>query len=253
MRRDYQITDFAFSRVGPTHTPLRLVLHTDGNPNPHTGLSSLKWGESSGAFTIHWYIDDAIAYRAIPEDRHAFHVLEPRIAEEKGYTVWYGNQKRGDIGAIGIEHKMEPDGSWSQETRITSVLLGADILRRHPNIAVSEHAEWDPWTRANDVGDALYIPDWLADVNDVIAGKTPYRTVGPTANGSAYTGPVPIEETTMTDQQIRDLIDAAIKGQVLDPLAAWQNGPLETRLKAIESKPAGDHKHYGTNTGGVVR
>lgn len=201
MRSSYTHASFSFSRVGDvTGTPTRLILHTDGNPNPHTGLGSLSWGESSGAFTIHYYIDGVTCYAAIPENRHAYHVSEPYVAKALGYPVLYRGYERGDVRALGIEHLMQPDGSFSQETRITSVLLGAEILSRYPGIDVSEHATWDPWTRPNDVGNALYIPDWVADVQDVIAGRTPWRTVGPTANGQPNTNQP--EDTVTLEERV---------------------------------------------------
>ncbi len=195
MRNDYRTVDFTFTNLPgwPTGDPTRGVLHTDGNPRPHTALNALRWGDRERAFSSHYYVEGKTVYRAIAEDHQAFHVLEPRIAEQEAYPVtWPGlAKKRGDIRAIGIEHVMNRDGSWSQATRITSVLLGADITRRHPKIDWSEHARWDPWTRPHDVGDALYIPDWIADVRDLIAGRTPYRVVGPTASGTPHPGPDP--------------------------------------------------------------
>ena len=102
------------------------------------------------------------------------------------HATWSG--KRGDIHALGIEHKQEPDGSWSQETRITSVLLGAAISSRYPWIAWSGHSTWDPWTREDDPGPRLWLPDWQADVLDILGGRQPWRTVGAAYIGS---GPTP--------------------------------------------------------------
>ena len=257
-----EIRDFTFSRVGPyTGAPQRLIMHTDGNPNPHTGLGSLEWGEREAAFTIHWYVDGNIAYRCIPEDRWAWHVLEDEIA----WQYELDENGRGDYKALGIEHKMEPDGSWSQATRIASVQLGAQILSRWPNLAVSEHADWDPWTRPNDVGIALYIPDWLADVRDVIAGRIPYRTTQLTANGSPYTGPVPSEDDPdmATLAELEERI-ANIEHVLYNTWTAEDatrvsstlglGGVLQRLVEHIHPAPTVPpaHKHYGTNTGGVV-
>lgn len=192
MRDTYTIVDVGFPNLPgwPTGPPTRGILHTDGNPNAHTALGAMGWGDRVRAFSIPWYIEGKIAYRGVPEDWHASHVREPRVAAQKGWpTTWPGLSKpRGDIRALGFEHVMEPDGTWDQETRLTSVLLGADVSDRWPRLHWDEHAAYDPWTRPNDVGRALWVPDWRADVADVLAGREPYRVVGvddPRFTGSA--------------------------------------------------------------------
>ncbi len=201
MRDEFVRKAFQFQNlVGPdVGEPTRGVLHTDGNDGPHSASGALAWGNRTKAFSIHYYVEGTLVYECLPERRLAYHVREYRKAEALGYpTTAPGVSKpRGDIGAIGIEHVMQPDGSWDQETRISSVLLGAEIRRRYPNLVWMEHAELDPWTRGNDVGEALYVPDWLKDVDDVIAGRTPYRTVGERASGRPYTGAVPTEPITV--------------------------------------------------------
>ena len=207
MRSTFQIVDFAFDNLHgwPTGTPTRGVLHTDGNPRPHSALAALIWGNRERAFTIQWYVEGSKAYRGVKETWHASHAKRADIAQQEGYrTTWPGlSAPRGDIKAVGIEHVMEADGSWSQETRITSVLLGAKIWKRWPNLRWSEHAHWDPWNRPFDVGDALYVPDWVLDVKDVIAGKEPWRTVQVTASSTPApkTGPTPSDPGAPPDGQ----------------------------------------------------
>lgn len=261
-RRHFQFRD---DRIGvETGTPTRLILHIDGSTKPHTAEAAMRWGNISGAFTIHGYVDGLDFWTGVPETRHAFHVLESRVAAQRGFSTMYGGRARGDIRAIGWEHKQEPDGTISQDTRITSVLAGADLMRRWPHLidAVSEHAEWDPWTRQFDMGDTLYIPDWVEDVKDVLAGRTPWRTVGVTTNSG--TPPV-AEESELTRDEIVTLINDAIRAQVLDPLGNWQTvihrteheQLLNSVLQRIDahsreshgSRTIPEHRHH---SGGVV-
>ena len=207
MRDSFEEIAFRFSHLPNVWVgdPDRGILHTDGNPNPHTALNALEWGDRTGAFSITYYVEGKRVYSCVSEDYLAFHTKEARVAARDGYPTEAPGVAgpRGDIKAIGFEHVMQPDGSWDQETRITSVLLGAEIQARRPQIKWSEHATWDPWQRPNDVGPAVYIPDWILDVLDVVAGHTPYRTVGLTASGEPYGGAPPPEPHPPPDLGLR--------------------------------------------------
>lgn len=183
--------------------PTKVVWHRQGNPGAE-GENGIAWGARTGAFTIHEYIDDQVVLEGIPWDRHAFHVLESRNAQKFGLpsTGVYG--PRGDYNTFGVEMEDESPASaelapgqlygLSQETRITAVLLGADILRWFPWLTVEdflEHADLDPWTRSEDIGDGLYMPDFRLDVADSFAGREPWRTVGRFARGTANLSPAP--------------------------------------------------------------
>lgn len=184
MRSTFNIRSFRFTNPSlkgwPTGQPQRGILHTQGNPGA-AALNALKWGNRTGAFSIHWYVQDRVAYRCISETRQAFHAKQSTRARARGYPTTRG---RGDTRAIGIEHVETREDVWSQETRITSVLLGAAITRRYPWIAWSDHSEWDPRNRPDDTGNRLYVPDWIADVYDVIGGREPWRTVTAEYDGS---------------------------------------------------------------------
>jgi hypothetical protein len=192
-----------------TGEPDRIIIHKDGNVNPHTALGALTWGNRERAFSIHYYLEDEKRYVCVPETWQAFHVLEARIAEQRGYrTTWPGLSKpRGDINAIGIECKMEPDGSLSQATRQNLVRCVADIWSRYP-VPTDEHATWDPWTRSHDLGNALYVPDLLEDVRDMMSGLAPRRTVQEVATGTpAVTEPFPIEAPAPTTPDQVPMVD----------------------------------------------
>jgi hypothetical protein len=206
MRLTYTISQFFGFHPITTRfqTPRKVVWHRQGNPGAE-GESGIAWGARTGAFTIHHYIDDGICLSAVPENRHAYHVKEHRWAPNFGLVTNGVHGIRGDYDTIGVELEDESPTSTplapgqayglSQETRITAVLLGADILRRWPLLTTAdfiEHADLDPITRAEDVGDALYLPDFRKDVDDVLAGRTPWRTVGKFATGTqtTETGPV---------------------------------------------------------------
>ncbi len=205
MTRDsYRIVRFRFANLPgwPTGKPLRGCLHTDGNPRPHTALGALTWGNRVRAFSIHHYIEDDVDYQCIPEDWHASHVKESRKAAALGYPVnWPGLAARGDLRTVGFEHVQDAAAAWSPDTRLTSVLVGADVLRRHGPIPFHEHADLDPWTRAFDVGQALHVGDWRRDVDDVLAGLEPFRVVGPTASGARHQGerPPPLVDLDTVD------------------------------------------------------
>ena len=182
--------DFGIPRP-PEHVsgvPRRIILHRQGNPGAE-GANGIQWGRSTGAFTIHRYIDDGLVFEAIPLECHALHVKEARVAKAKAFRTagpFYPGE-RGDYDSIGIETEDEKGGapgqaySLSQETRITLLLVVDEILKRFPRLTpddVTEHADWDPWQRPDDLGDALNLLDFRDDLRDYAAGRTPWRTVG---------------------------------------------------------------------------
>lgn len=195
----------------------RWVLHTDGNPNPHTALNALKWGNRERAFNIHLYVHDEVAYWAVPLNWQAFHVLASSLAAAADYpTTLPGLSKpRGDIYANGSEHVMLADGTWTQATRITSLLAHAEAFRANPALlaAISEHATWDQVTRRHDVGEAVWIPDWVLDVKDLIADRVPWRTVGdpyvaePATGGPDLVDQPPIDPDGDLRQQMAEVAD----------------------------------------------
>lgn len=177
----------------------KIVVHRQGNPGVE-GENGMEWGRRTGTFSIHYYVDDGMVLTGIPGNRHAFHVKESRKAAEYGLppTGEYG--PRGDYNTIGVECEDESTSSddlapgqtygLSRETRITLVHLLADIIRDYPWLGtddIIEHANLDPWTRPEDLGNALNILDLRADVADVIARREPWRTVGRYATGQRNT------------------------------------------------------------------
>jgi hypothetical protein len=181
---------FANFPVIDTGTPRAICLHTDGNPAPHTALDALNWGDRTGSFSIHYYIDaDGTVFDGVPDEQLAFHVKEYRKADSKGWPVTHPDVegKRGDIGVIGIENLMDSTGHWSQETRISLLLLVSDLVLEWPHLAdaIVEHADLDPWQRADDVGQALHLGDFRDDLADLLSGESaPWRTVGEVATGT---------------------------------------------------------------------
>jgi len=192
VRDAYPIEQFEFKNFPVINTgiPRAICLHTDGNPNPHTALDALKWGDRTGSFSIHYYIDaDGTVFDGVPDEQLAFHVKEYRQADSKGWPVTHPGVegKRGDIGVIGIENLMDSTGHWSQETRISLLLLVSDLVQEWPHLAdaIVEHADLDPWQRADDVGDALHLGDFRDDLADLLSGESaPWRTVGEIATGT---------------------------------------------------------------------
>lgn len=195
MRMIYQTRTYDFGQESSAQTPKRICLHRQGNLGAKA-LNALDWGKRTGAFTIHSYVSDAVCYDAIMPDRHAFHVLAAGVAAQKGYRTTGAYGLRGDYDSIGIETEDVAGGapgqaySLTQETRITLLLRTAAYLRQFglsPD-AVDEHATYDPTNRPDDLGDALHIPDFREDLRDLMAGRTPWRTVGQYATG----GPAPL-------------------------------------------------------------
>jgi hypothetical protein len=186
-----QIHDFDFGGSLPapdTGAPERICVHRNGNLG--AGMhNTLKYGRRAKTFTIHRGIDDNDVWRCLEVTQHAYHIRESRMAAAKGFAVLHpavSTRKRGDIHVIGIEcADVEGGGpgqeySLSQKTRNSLVYELADLINLTPSGVtvekIGEHAHYDPWTRAHDVGDALWIPDLRLDVTDVLEGREPWRT-----------------------------------------------------------------------------
>lgn len=210
MRQDYELRKFTGFPAGVMNTPLqgptKVVWHRQGNPGAE-GESGIAWGARTGNFSIHFYIDDKVVLEGVPWDHHAYHVKESRNAAKFGLPTTGFAGPRGDYNTIGVEMEDESPASaelapgqaygLSQETRISAVLLGADLLRWFPWLRVDdfiEHADLDPWTRPEDIGDGLYMPDFRLDVLDAYNLKTPWRTVGKFARGTQNMGSPPAPE-----------------------------------------------------------
>lgn len=200
--------------IGPAMHPNKIILHRQGNPGVE-GKSGIEWGNRTGAFSIHRYIDDTVAFEGVPLTNRAFHTK-------------YADGSRADIQAIGIETEDESPQSatlapgqkygLSQDTRITLLLVVTkDILPVYPGLLIYEHADFDSVYRAEDLGDALNLLDFRADVADVLAGREPWRTVGPFATGKR--APIewkPAPPALVVDQRVaqaRDLLTAVMEGR----------------------------------------
>lgn len=237
MRMTYERVPFDFGRAATVlQIPRRIVIHRQGNPGVE-GENGLAWGKRTGSFTIHSYVDDGVCFDAIPPNRHAFHVLQASVAAEKGFMVDGPYGKRGDYESIGIESEDETPESadlapgqaygLSQATRITLLLRVADYLRQYPHLTpddVYEHADFDPWTRAQDLGDALNLSDFRDDLRDLLAGRVPWRTVGRWATGArAKAEAKPKEASGVYTIQRGDTLSkiAGRFGVSLTDLVAW--------------------------------
>lgn len=247
MRTAYDRRGFAFPNLPGwpwNRNANRLCLHTDGNPRAHTAAGALAWGNRERAFSIHMYADGEKGYWAIPLNWQAFHVRRSDIAAARGHTVtWPGlSQRRGDIIMLGFEHVMRADGTWSQDTRITSVLMGAELFKAQPAIAsvVSEHALWDPTDRAFDVGDALWLPDWVLDVKDLAAGRVAFRTVGEVALPQPFEGEPPDVGPIDPDGDWRSQM-AELAARVLSTESAV--AAVDIRVDSVEDRTA---RHLAT-------
>ena len=253
MRRSYEIIDrdpesgqsFAdgMSRGWEHGEPTGLVIHRQGNPGV-PAINAIRWGIAGQTFSIHWYVDGGTAYQCVPEDRHAFHVLQWREAHARGRPVYRSSfmtrvprsltapvkgeyagasKPRGDIGQLGIEvvDRVRTDGTiyFDQDSRVTLLLLVRDIVLRRARVRgdwlrefyfpVTGHMTWDPWTRPDDPGQALYLPDFTADLLDLLTGREPWRTVS-----AEYDGRRPV-----TDREAAPGIDPAALRQHLDGAA----------------------------------
>ena len=192
MRNTYVTKTFAFNN--PSLAPIkfgkpnRIILHRQGNPGAKAP-NSLNWGNNTAAFSIHSYIERDTSYDAVNPEYTAYHVKQWVKASEMGYPTVFSGLVRGDFGAIGIETVDEgTTGAYylHQETRITLLLRVAAYMRAYPHLTVGtvyEHADFDPWDRPDDLGNALNILDFRDDLSDLLSGKEPWRTVGPIANG----------------------------------------------------------------------
>lgn len=185
--------------------PQRIIVHRQGNPGA-TAENALRWMDRNG-LSVHYYCDQGVVWRSVPPEGLARHVGEFRVAHDRGYPIASPPPLiglRGDIQAIGIE-TVDSDNpvdlghgqtvGLSQRTRQTLVRLCAELCRLwnlSPEV-ISEHATWDPWQRPHDLGEALYIPDLQADVADFLAGREPWRVVGPYAFGTPNTSGGPVQ------------------------------------------------------------
>ena len=193
IRLTYETRHFDFEQeLSAAQNPKRIVVHRQGNPGA-TALNALNWGKREDAFTVHSYVGGGVCYDAIHSTRHAFHVKEASVAAARGFRTTGAYGPRGDYDSIGIETEDVIGGapgqaySITQETRITLLLRVAKYLDTW-NLTpedVDEHATWDPVNRAEDLGDALHIPDFREDLRDFRAGRVPWRTVGQFARGTA--------------------------------------------------------------------
>lgn len=192
MRTTYETRAFTFDQWAPTisQKPKRIILHRQGNPGA-TALNALNWGNRERRFTIHSYIGGKVCYDAIPADRHAFHVSEYRVAAARGFKSSGSYGPRGDYESIGLETEDVKGGapgqaySLTQETRITLLLRAAEYAEAwdlEPQ-DVYFHSDFDPWTRTEDLGNALNLGDFRADLFDYMTDKEPWRTVGQHASG----------------------------------------------------------------------
>lgn len=223
MRKTYTPETFRFTNTllasWERGAPERIIVHRQGNPGAHAA-AALNWGDREGAFSIHDYIEDGTAIHAVDWTRHAYHTNAASAAgaEAFGYSVltpW--GTRRGDIGAVGIETCDVKGGaagqaySLSRETRITLVILCAEICARFgldpmAGHTIDEHAAYGDSTRAEDLGDALNIPDLRADVADLMAGREPWRTVQEFATGNPAPdswrpgAPAPVPATPATSE-----------------------------------------------------
>lgn len=187
MRTAYERREFEFDnwQESISQQPDRVVVHRQGNPGAKA-INSLNWGNDTQAYTIHSYAAGKVCYDAIPPSRHAFHVKEYRKVQTRGgkWSGLYG--PRGDYNSVGVECEDVKGGgpgqtySLTQDTRITLLLRVRDYLRQF-NLtpeAVEMHSDLDPWTRSADLGNALNLGDFRADLDDLLAGREPWRTVG---------------------------------------------------------------------------
>ncbi len=204
MRRSYRYERFEFTNPNLPQLPwnagpLRIIIHRQGNPGAHA-RDALAWMDRTAAASIHCYIEEDLCIEAVPTGLQAWHVLEARVAQQRGWDVGPYSKPRGDFRAIGIETVDQNGGapgqsiSLSQDTRITLVICTAEYCQAFgvsPS-EIYEHADLDPWTRSDDLGNAINLDDFREDVRDYIAGREPWRTVGQFATGARNTGSGPV-------------------------------------------------------------
>ncbi len=239
MRDTYIAEWFEFTNIRSRITqPInRIAIHRNGNPGA-TALNTLNWGNRTRAFNIHAMVEDGVVYEAIAANELAYHVREWRLAAKKGFVVDVPGfpRKRGDYGCIGIETSDIVGGgpgqeySLSQETRISLLLYCRDLVQRHDGLtanSILEHANYDPWTRADDLGDALYIPDFRDDLRELLAGMEPWRTV----QEFAYGRPAPAEWEPLPARIPGELV---VEGLIDNALARLE-GIRDDLLRAKEA------------------
>lgn len=229
----YTIVDKYFLPSGVMQVPDRIIVHRQGHPGAHAA-NAIEWMAREG-LSVHEYIEDDTVYHTQHWDQHAIHCSEFRKAFQMGYEVMTPNgQVRGDWKAIGIETCDIAGGasgqvySLSQQTRISLVRRLTDICRITgiSSDAIHEHAELDPWQRAEDLGDALNIPDLRADVRDMYDGKQPWRTVQQYATGApapdswrdnapVVAPPVAVDPRAALQDALRDAEDALTRMRLL--------------------------------------
>lgn len=196
MRQDYPVVVDMFPPTIP-NVPKRIIVHRQGNPGAGA-QNAIDWGQRTGAFSIHRYVDtDGTVFVTQEHIQHASHVSEYQVALDRGVRYNGLHGWRGDYDSLGIETCDVWGGgpgqaySLPRETRISLVILCRDALvdfHLTPD-DITEHADWDPWQRPDDLGQALYIPDLREDVRDLLEGREPWRTV----QEFAFGGPAPIE------------------------------------------------------------
>lgn len=242
MRTTFETRQFTFkpTLIGPPQVPNRIIMHRQGNLGAE-GANGITWLNNADAGSIHSYIDDAICWDGVSPLRTALHVKAAAYAASRGYrtvNIAWGDVPRGDFDSIGIEMEDESPTSGdlapgqkyglSQETRITALLRCAAYMKQFniPSSEVDEHATYDPAERSEDIGDGLYIPDFRLDLDDLLAGREPWRTVGRWARGTKNLGTPPVVTPAGLDAATR----AALLVQVDDIYVA---------LTALRNKIAG--------------
>jgi hypothetical protein len=104
-------------------------------------------------------------------------------------------------------------------------------MTRWPELAIVEHGDLDPWQRANDVGDALNLADFRADLRDMREGRAPWRTVDVLATGQRHPGPAPappsVDLASIAETEIRQAARITL---------------LEDRLNTLESAHAASQR-----------
>lgn len=251
-RSTFERRQFVFSQFpkiewdGP---PLAICLHRCGNPRPYTVANALAYLNRSRSASVHYFISkEGVVHQATPVGQHAWHVSASTEAAKRGWpTVLDGLAKpRGDVQVVGIEHQQIPDAppekvglqAFSQETRISSLLLARDLVEEYGPLEIVEHADLDKGgSRDDDCGDALFVPDYRADLADLIQGREPWRTVGETANGRPHPGPAPespgptVTTATLAEEQIRQAVRVSLLEERLDSIQTAQES-LRDALRA---------------------
>ncbi|HIC69720.1 MAG TPA: hypothetical protein EYO90_09380 [Candidatus Latescibacteria bacterium] len=83
----------------------------------------------------------------------------------------------------------------------------------------------------------MFVPDYRADLADLIQGREPWRTVGETANGRPHPGPAPespgptVTTATLAEEQIRQAVRVSLLEERLDSIQTAQES-LRDALRA---------------------